>query len=317
MVISLRGKGLNCLEYRCLKGEVSSRMLVVAGPSSTILARKTAERLGCRLVEVEFKRFPDGESYIRLKEDVKGERVAIIQSTHPPQDSHLIQLYLLVDACIRHGASEAIAVTPYLAYARQDKVFRPNEPVSIEAILRGLKCLGVKKLITVDVHSLEPLERVGLEYVNLSAVKILAEHFVEAGLRGAVAFAPDRKAAKLAEEAAGLLGGGYGWFTKHRDRVTGEVSSRLEHGEAEGRIAILFDDIISSGGTMRLAARTLKEAGALKVYAACTHSLMSEENHRKLLEAGIEEVVATDTVPGPLSKVSVASLLAEALKRFQ
>ncbi|RLI27825.1 MAG: ribose-phosphate pyrophosphokinase, partial [Candidatus Hecatellales archaeon] len=247
-------------------------MLVVAGPSSVTLAEKTAELLGCSLVKVDFKRFPDGESYVRLAREVKGEKVAIIQSTYPPQDSHLLQLFLLVDASLRHGASEVTAVVPYLAYARQDKVFLPYEPVSVEVVLKTLKCLGVKRLLTVNVHSPEALKRVELECFDLSALSLLAEFFAGEGLKGAVAFAPDRKAARLAEEASRILGGGLGWFAKQRDRVTGEVTSELEQGEVEGRKVILFDDIISSGGTMRLAARKLLEAGASEVYAACVHS---------------------------------------------
>ena len=192
-------------------------MLVIGGPASARLAEEIARLSGLDFVEVEAKRFPDGESYVRLTSEVKGEKVFIVQSTYPPQDTHLIQLFLLADAAHRSGASEIVAVVPYLAYARQDKVFRPNEPVSIEAILKLLKTLGVQRMITVDVHSPEVFGRVGMECVNLSAVGILAKHFLDLGFKGASAFAPDRKAVRMAEEASKILGGGYGWFGKKRD----------------------------------------------------------------------------------------------------
>jgi ribose-phosphate pyrophosphokinase len=291
-------------------------MLVVGGPASAELARKVARLADCGFVEVETKRFPDGESYIRLAREVRNEKTVIVQSTYPPQDTHLVQLLLLVDAAVRSEASEVTVVIPYMAYARQDKVFRPNEPVSAEVVLKILKALEVRRIVTVDVHSPEVFSRVPMEYVNLSAIGILARHFLGLGFKGASSFAPDRKAARMAEEASKILGGSYGWFSKQRDRVTGEVSMVLEHGEAENREIVIFDDIISSGGTVMMAARTLKKAGARRVYAACTHALMSREAYGKILSSGVEEVVSTDTIPTFTSKVSVAELLAETLRKL-
>ncbi|KYH36193.1 MAG: ribose-phosphate pyrophosphokinase (PRPS, prsA) [Candidatus Hecatellales archaeon B24] len=289
-------------------------MLVVGGPASAELARKVAQLVGCRFVEVEARKFPDGESYVRLTREVKDEKTVIVQSTYPPQDTHLLQLLLLVDAATRSRASEVTAVVPYMAYARQDKVFRPNEPVSAEVVLKVLRELGTRRIVTVDVHSPEVFSRVAMEHVNLSAIGILARHFLDLGFKGVSAFAPDRKAARMAEEASKILGGSYGWFSKQRDRVTGEVSMMLERGEAEGREIVIFDDIISSGGTVMMAARTLKKAGARRVYAACTHALTSRESYMKILSSGVEDIVSTDTIPTFTSKVSVAGLLAETLR---
>lgn len=290
------------------------RMLIVGGPSSSSLAKKVSEAAGCGFVEVEFKKFPDGESYVRLTRELRGEKVFIVQSTHPPQDTHLIQLFLLVDAASRSNPQEVSVVAPYLAYARQDKVFRPNEPVSAEVILKTLKAMGVRRLVTVDVHSPEVFSRVGMELVNLSAVGELAEYFLKLGFEGALAFAPDLKALRLAEEASKMLRGDYGWFRKQRDRVTGEVSMMLERGEVEGKKVILFDDIISSGGTMMEAAKTLRKAGASQIYAACTHSLVSRENYMKIIGSGVVDVVSTDTIPTFTTKVSVAKLIGKALR---
>ncbi|WP_309493676.1 ribose-phosphate diphosphokinase [Candidatus Hecatella orcuttiae] len=290
-------------------------MLIVSGPSSRSLGERIAQLLGVRNVEVESKVFPDGESYVGLRNDVKGEKVAVIQSTYPPQDTHLMQLYFLLQAVGRLGAEEVTAVTPYLAYARQDKAFKPYEAVSIKAVIRCLEALGIRRLITVDVHEPSIFEDAAFAFQNLSAAKALAEYFLKLNLGELWAFAPDVKATKMAGEAGVIFRTPHGWFRKERDRDTGEIALKSIGGiEVKGKTLILFDDIISSGGTTAAAAKRLKALGAEKVYAACTHPLLMGEALRKVLQSGIEELVGTDTVPSPVSKVSVAPLIAQALK---
>lgn len=292
-------------------------MLLILGPASLELGGKVARLLGLPVVEVESKSFPDGECYVRLTRDVKGEDVAIIQSTYPPQNTHLIQLFLMVDAAKSFGARRVVAVIPYFAYARQDKVFRFYEPVSVETILKILERLGVETLITVNIHEPKVFEKTRIECVNLSATKLLAEYFVGMGLTKPVAFAPDAKAVKIVEEVREVLGGEVGWFKKERDRVTGEIKMVSEERfNVEGREVILFDDMISTGGTTATAVRMLKEMGAKKVFSACVHALLVKNALNRILEAGAEAVVATDTIPSSVSMVSVSSLIAENLKRL-
>ncbi len=292
-------------------------MLIVPGPASTNLGEKIAEFLNLPLAEVESKTFPDGECYVRLTKDVKNEDVVIVQSTYPPQNTHLIQLFLMVDAAKNFGAKRVIVVTPYLAYARQDKVFRFYEPISIETILKILEKLEVKTLITVNIHEPKVFEKIRFECLNLSATNLLAEYFVKMGLTGVLAFAPDSKAVKIVEEAAKILGGGVGWFKKERDRVTGEIKMVSEERfEVKDRTVILFDDMISTGGTTATAVKMLKEMGAKKVFSACVHPLLVKNALNKILEAGAEAVVATDTIPSSVSVVSVAPLIANTLKKF-
>jgi ribose-phosphate pyrophosphokinase len=291
-------------------------MIIVGGPASASLAKKVSEILKFRFLEVENKVFPDGESYVRLKGEVKGEDVAIIQSTGPPQNKNLVELLLMIDASSRCEASNIIAVVPYLAYARQDKVFLTGEPVSVEVLLEIFRNLGVRRLITVNVHSPEVLVKAKLESINLSASKILAQYFLGKGLKGAMVFAPDVKASSMAEEASKILGGGYGFFEKQRDRITGEITMRLARGEVKGKKALIIDDIISSGGTTARAARLLKKEGAVQVFSACVHALLAGDAYNKIIEAGAEEVVSTDTIQSPVSKVSVAPLIAEELGKY-
>ena len=290
-------------------------MKVVPGPASKELGLSLAELLGADVVPVKHKLFPDGESYVRFDGSVEGEAVAIIQSTYPPQDKHLIELCLLSDTAKELGAERVIAVVPYLAYARQDKRFLSGEAVSIDTVLKLLRASGVDKLITVDIHNRDVLKRSPVEAVDLSAIPLLARYMVEEkGLSGAFALAPDRGALERAEEASTILGGGFGWLHKERDLMTGEIRRGEERLDVAGRTVIIFDDMISTGGTIVSATEMLKKQGASRVYAACTHPLLVGEALKRILESGCDGVVGTDSVPSPVSIVQIAPLIARELR---
>ena len=292
-------------------------MKIVPGPTSVNLGERIAEILNLDTVYVKSKVFPDGESCLRLNKDIKNEKIAIIQSTYPFQDTSLIQLYFLIDLVVCQGAKEVTVVVPYLAYSRQDKGFQPYEAVSVVTILRILEKLGVARLITVNIHEPKVFQNINFQCVNLSAEKTLAEYFQ--GLKNPIAFAPDMKAKKMVKEASNILGGSYGWFRKERDRVTGEIDMRLDSEvDVANKDVILFDDIISTGGTSARAVKLLKERGAAHVYVACIHALLCGDAAKKITEAGAEEIVTTDTITSnDVSKVSVAPLIAEALKNIK
>jgi len=292
-------------------------MKILPGPASKELGEKIAQLLGVQTVPVFFKNFPDGESYVRLEGEVEGETAVIVQTTSPPQDTRLMQLALIADAAKRNNAIKVVAIVPYLAYARQDKVFLKGEPISIETIARMLKAAGVDSLITVNVHQQNILAKFPFQAKNISAIPLLAEHFRQRGFKGAFALAPDKGAISIAEEAAKVLGGDYGYLEKHRDRYTGLVSVEKKEFDVKGKTSIIFDDIISTGGTIVAAANVLRELGAAKIYAACVHPLLVGEAERRIREAGVAEIVGTDSVPSPVSKVSLAPLIAQALREFQ
>lgn len=288
-------------------------MIVIPGPASQDLGRKVADMLKSRIVSVVFKTFPDGESYIRLKDDIEDEEVVIVQTTGPPQDVRIMQLFLMVDAAKDLGAEKVIAVVPYLAYARQDKRFLPGEAISIETFIKLIEASGIDRFLTVNVHEERALKKFNVPAENLSAMTLLAEHFKKKGLTGAFSLAPDRGALELAKEADKVLNGGCGWLRKERDRLTGEIRVEEKRLDIKGRDVIVFDDIISTGGTIAAAVKMLKERGARKVYAACAHPLLVGEAQKKIMRSGAEGIVGTDCVPSPVSAVSVAPLIAEAL----
>jgi len=288
-------------------------VIVIPGPASQDLGRKVADMLKSRIVPVIFKTFPDGESYIRLEGNVKDEKVVIVQTTGPPQDMHIMQLFLMIDAAKDLGAEKVIAVVPYLAYARQDKRFLPGEAISIETFIKLIEASGIDRFLTVNIHEEKVLKKFSVPTESLSAMTLLAEYFKKKGLAGAFSLAPDRGALELAKEADKVLNGGHGWLQKERDRLTGEIRVEEKRLDIKGRDIVVFDDIISTGGTIAAAVKMLKEQGARKVYAACAHPLLVGEAKKKIMQSGAEEIVGTDCVPSPVSVVSVAPLIAEAL----
>ena len=288
-------------------------MKIIPGPSSTKLGNSIAEILGIETVRIAHKKFPDGESYVRFEGEVAGEEVAIVQTTGPPQDTNLIQLFILADAAKDLGAKRVIAVVPYLAYARQDKRFLPGEAISIQTIGKLLKASGIDELLTVNVHQEKILEKFEIPARNISAIGLLANYFKSRGLEGAFALAPDKGASEFAIEASKILGGGYGWLHKERDRYTGEVKTEEKTLDVSGKDAIIFDDIISTGGTTANAVKILKKQGARRIFAACVHPLMIGNAKERILQSGAEEIVGTDSVPSDVTVVSLAPLLAKAL----
>ncbi len=290
-------------------------MIVVSGPASQNLGLKVAETLNAQIVSVNLKSFPDGEYCLRFDGNLKGEEVVVVQSTGPPQDTNITQLLLMLDAAKDLGAEKVTAVVPYLAFARQDKRFLPGEVVSAETVVKLIEACGIDRFITVNIHSENTLKRFSVPTENLSAITLLAEHFKSRGLDGAFSLSPDKGAVGLAEEADRVLGGGYGWLRKERDRYTGEIQVEEKSLNVKGRDVIVFDDIISTGGTIARAVKMLKTQGARRVYAACVHPLLIGEAKQKILKNGTEEIVGTDSIPSSVKTVSLAPLITEALAR--
>jgi ribose-phosphate pyrophosphokinase len=287
-----------------------SELTVVAGPSSPELAARVAAHLDAALVQAELRVFSDGESKIRLAGPV-GERCVIVQSTHPPADSHLLQTMMMARKCADAGA-KVCAVIPYLAYARQDKAFLEGEVVSIALVARLLEASGVNSVVTVDIHSQAALAHFA-RIKNISSIPLLAQHASAMSLSKPIAVSPDCGGAARAEEFARLLNTYSIALKKTRDRITGEVTVDPNVGtEVSGRDAILVDDMISSGSSIVKAAEVLKKAGAGKTYAMCAHALLVGDAASKIQAAGVQDIVATNSIPGKYGSVDLSKALAEA-----
>lgn len=291
-------------------------MKIVSGTASKHLAGKISDLLGYPMIPVEFKRFPDGEMYLRFTGEVKDEDVVIVQTTGPPQNENLFQLLLLVDTARDLGARSIVAVVPYVAYGRQMQRYRPGEAVSAKTIFKLLKNAGIDYFITVDFHSPEMLNTIGISVQNISAIPSLAHFMVQNNFSSAFSLAPDKGAVKFVEAAARIMNGEYGWLEKKRDKITGEVTFELKDLNVKNKDAIVFDDIISTGSTMIHAISALKKQGAKRVYAACVHPLLIDDAMERMLQAGATKIVGTDSVLSSVSVVSIAPVVTEALKRW-
>jgi len=292
-------------------------MIVIPGSASVELGRKIAELLKTKVVPVEFKRFPDGESYIRFEEAalIKNEDAVIVQTTGPPQNENLIQLLLMADNAQDNGAKSITAVVPYLAYARQDSRFGTGEALSVKTIVTLLKTCGVSRIITVNSHNPAMLKTLPIKIEDLSAISLLAQHFKKKGFKDAFSISLGKKGMETAAEASKVLKGGCDYIPTQRDRVTGNVTIEKKMLPVKNRDVIIFDDIISSGGTMIKAVRWVKEQGARRVYAACVHPILIGDTRDRILKAGADGVVGTDSIPSTVSQVSIAPLIADALKK--
>ena len=292
-------------------------MKIILGPASAELGEKISQLTGIEKVPVASKTFPDGENYIRLEGSVQDEHVAIVQTTSKPQDSNLMQLAFISSAAKRNGAKKVTAIVPYLAYARQDKTFLQGENVSIETIAAMLKAAGIDALITVNVHAENALTKFPFPAKTLTAIPLLAEHFLKNGYKKAFALSPDKGAMYIAQQAQQVLQGEAGSLEKQRDRHTGQTTQTGKGLNVKGKTVIIFDDIISTGGTIVGAAKILKELGAAKIFAACVHPLLIGDAEKRILEAGVTEIVGTDSVPSHTRKVTLAPLISRELKALQ
>jgi ribose-phosphate pyrophosphokinase len=293
-------------------------MIIIPGPASNALGEAIAYEIGLEPNFVNNRIFPDGESYIQMPENIKGETVVLVQTTAPEPDRKLMQLLFMARTAQDLGAERIVAVIPYLAYARQDKRFLDGEALSFDIILDILEAVGIDDTIVVDVHSEEALEefkpRHKMRIHNLTAIFVLADYMKKQSYDGAYSLSPDVGRKEIVEKVSKVMGGGFAFFEKVRDRYTGETTMIVKDLDLNGKNVVIFDDIISSGGTMSRAIRGLKEQGAGKVAAVCTHALPVPGANEKLRNAGADRIVATDTVQSVYETVSIAGLIADYLK---
>ncbi len=233
---------------------------IIGGPASQLLASRTARALGIEPVLSEFNRFPDGELYLRIAEDIENERVTLIQST--PTDSDLVSLLQLIDAC--EGAKELNVVIPYMGYARQDKKFKPGEPISARAIAR---CIRADRVFTINIHEKSVLEHFPGSAENLDAAKLVGDYIAGLNLENPLLLAPDSGAEGLVKRVS--LGLGFDYDHLEKTRLSGDtVVIKTKNLDVTGRNVVLVDDMIATGGTMAESIKMLSAQGAADVHIA-------------------------------------------------
>lgn len=288
-------------------------MKVIAGSASELLAGRLAKVLGCTLIKPERRRFPDSETYLRIPEEVKGEHVIVVQSTSSPANDNLIELSLLLSAAKDLGAGRVTAVVPYFGYARQDKRFKPGEAISVRTVCKIIESAGADDLFTVDIHEDEVIKNFAIPAYNLSAMPLIGRYLAKLNLHAPVVLGADRGSLVRARRAAAEISATYDYLEKTRLTPT-EVATKTKHLNVAARDIVIVDDIISTGGTVVEAAKILKKQKARKVYAACTHPVLVGKALRRILAAGVKKVIATDTIEHKTSVISVAPLIAEAIR---
>ena len=295
-------------------------MIIVGGSKCRGLAEKVAQHLEARLIPLETRKFPDGEVYVRVNGELKEEDVAIIQSFAKEPNDSILELALTIDACRSLNCREVIGVIPYMAYARQDARFNPGEPISIEVLARILSSIGLNHLITVDMHLhriRDPQKLFKIPFENLTASQLIAEYFTKNfPYEDFIVVGPDVESEQWASKVASYLNTSYVIFEKQRLSPTEVKLTASCSSDFKGKTALVVDDVISTGSTVAEAAKVSTSLGAKKVYVACIHPLLVGSALDKIMLAGASLVVATDSIESPISKISIAPVVAQALKRL-
>jgi len=301
----------------------SKRLLLAAGRSHPELAQAVARELGVELAKLAAYDFANGEVFVRFEESVRGCDAFVLQSHTYPINKWIMEQLLLIDALRRASARRISVIMPYYGYARQDKKHRGREPISARLMADLLKTAGADRIMTVDLHTAQIQGFFDGPVDHLFAIKILANHVQSKVDRSEITVvSPDSGRVRVAERWTDILGSPLAIIHKRRDPdVPNEVKMFEVVGEVKGRVCVLVDDMIDTGGTIAKAAETLFENGAKDVIVTATHGILSGKAAEKLQQSRISEVVVTDTLPivaearfNKLTILPIAPLIADAVR---
>ncbi len=286
-------------------------MIVIGGSASMDLAKELANALECDYIQAATTTFPDGECYTRIDTEKLDDDVIIVQTTSP--DSKFIELLLLQDAVRRLGAKTITLVIPYFGYARQDRVFKPGEPESAKVMCQHLD-MNCDRVITVDIHKESVLNYFNHPHKDLKAAPVIAEYFKGKGID--MVLSPDIGAAGRAKMVGEVMGVPYDHLEKTRISGT-DVRIAPAKADVRGKKILIVDDMISTGGTIIAAAYALREAGAAGISVACTHGVFVNNAIERFTGSSLDALLSCNTLNNPVSHISVANLIAEAVKDAQ
>jgi len=273
-----------------------NKYLIFSGSSNLTLAKKIVERLKKDLGQANLGTFSDGEIRFQSWENVRGADVFIIQSFTKEINFHIMELLLMCDAFKRASAKRITAVIPYYAYARQDRKDRPRVPISAKLIADLLETSGFSRILAIDLHANQIQGFFNLPVDNLMALPIFVSHFKKKRLKDLVIVSPDAGGVERARLFSQKLKAGLAIADKRR---AGANVAEIMHiiGEVNGKNCIIVDDIVDTAGTMTETVKALKKNGAKKIYAACTHGILSGKALERLTDSPIEKLYITDTIP--------------------
>ena len=292
---------------------------LLSGTGNRPLAEEIAKQLGIGLCKLTCTRFADGEIFVRIDENIRGNDVFIVQSTNPPAEN-IMEMLLLIDAAKRASAARVTVVLPYYGYARQDRKDQPRVAIGAKLLANMITEAGADRVLGIDFHQHQLQGFFDIPVDHLYAMPVLTAHFKKKQLKDTVIVAPDVGSAKMARGFARRLDASLAIIDKRRPRANvSEVVNVV--GEVEGRDCILADDMIDTAGTICEAAHALKRLGANSVYACATHALLSGPAVQRLKDSPIVEVAVTDTIQLPPERqferlviLSVGELLSKAIR---
>jgi ribose-phosphate pyrophosphokinase len=301
---------------------MEGRLQIFSGSANRPLAQEIASYLNINLGRAIVDTFKNGESRIKLEENVRGSDVFVIQPTCTPVNHHLMELLLLIDALRRASASRVTAVIPYYGYAKQEKKTTGREPISAKLVANLIRTAGAHRVLAMDLHAPAIEGFFDIPVDHLQAGPLLADYIRDLNLHNLVVVSPDAGGVGRANSFRERIGAGLAIIAKQRPQP--DVAEMLEMvGEVQGKTAVIVDDMISTGGTLAEAARALKERGALDVYACATHGIFAEPALSIMTESMLMETIVTNTIPLPdayesarVRVISVAPLFAEAIMRI-
>ena len=305
------------------------RMMVAAGRASGELGQRIAERLGMDLTDAGLKTFPDGEVYCRYADSIRGADIFIVQSICGNEregisaNDALIELLIMIEAAVGASAHRVIAVTPWYGYSRQDKKSAPREPITARLVAKMLETAGVDRVVTMDLHAGQVQGFFSKPVDHMTAMPILTQHVKDqlGDEENLVVIAPDAGRVKLTRNFARKVGTTYALLEKERPaQGVAEIGTVI--GDVRGKVAVIVDDIIGTGGTLAAAAQTVIERGASKVYAVATHGLFAGRAFETLEASPLSGIVVTDTVPlrdgapSLIRQLTSADILTDSVRRI-
>ncbi len=294
---------------------------IFCGNSNPVLAQEICDYLGVPLGDATVNSFPDGESFVRIEENIRGMDVFIIQSTSNPANQNLMELFIMIDAAKRASASRITAVIPFYGYARQDRKDQPRVPITSKLVANLLVSAGASRILTVDLHAQQIQGFFDIPVDHLYASPVMFEYLKNIDCKNLTLFSPDVGGMKMASAYANFLKVPLGFIAKRRtDAETVEAISLV--GDTEGRDILIVDDMTETAGTLCAAAELLKKNGARKVFAAVSHGVLNEKGYKRLADGHLDELITTNTTPVsqqegiPITVLSVSKLLGEAINRI-
>jgi ribose-phosphate pyrophosphokinase len=300
---------------------VREELRIVTGNSNHSLAEKIAAFLGEKLTDCVVTRFSDGEVFVQINDNIRGADVFIIQSTNAPAEN-LMELLMLIDASRRASAMRITAVIPYYGYARQDRKDRPRVAITAKLVANLITTVGADRIITMDLHASQIQGFFDLPHDHLYSSPLFNAYFRNMNLENLCVVSPDVGSIKLARSTANALDAELAIVDKRRPRANeSEVMNLI--GDVQGKNVLIRDDMVDTAGTLCSAAHFVKERGALDIYAACTHGVLSGKAVERIDQAPIKKMIFTDSIdlcghdlPEKFEILSCSELFGEAIKRI-